>query len=241
MTEQSQSTTPLEDNRFDAVFVAEPSNPTLPPSSGRANREPTADAVAVDACGSYNHTPPAPYKPAPHSSSDEDGSSSTPTPPLSPPPAGSMDDTAPPIEPPSLALPPPSPITRPQPSPSTFSSNPVGDMFSPPLDKAGVIAVIGDILCSQRVINDRRKAVGVFEELESGCISGESMEWMVRGLRTVRGKRELKQRHGGLVFVGPRWGAPVYKTRKGIRRLLHGVSGGNVCTHTCYSFQELMR
>ena len=45
------------------------------------------------------------------------------------------------------------------------------------------------------------------KEVKSGCVSGESMEWAIRGLRSVRAKQELKQRHGGLAFVGPRWEA----------------------------------
>ncbi len=64
----------------------------------------------------------------------------------------------------------------------------------------------------------------VLAELESGCMCGENMEWVVRGLRTLKAKRELKQRHGGLVFRGPRYGAPLYKTGNGVRRLLRGVS-----------------
>ena len=98
-------------------------------------------------------------------------------------------------------------------------------MFSPPLDKPRVVEVIRDVLCSKRVLNYRGKASKVMMEVNSGCVSAETMEWVIRGLRSLRGKKDLKQRHGGLVFVGPRWGAPLYKTGNGVGRLLRGVSG----------------
>ena len=83
-------------------------------------------------------------------------------------------------------------------------------------------------------MNDRKKAVRVLAKLESGCICGEDMEWIVRGMKTLKAKRELKQRHGGLVFAGPQYGAPLYKTGNGIRRLLRGVSLSAVRTYGRY-------
>ena len=86
-----------------------------------------------------------------------------------------------------------------------------------------MIFVVTDLLCSERVMNDRPKAARVLRELEDGCVRAETLEWIVRGLRSPRGKRELAQRHNGLEFVGPQWGAPMYKTRSGVGRLLRGV------------------
>ena len=76
-------------------------------------------------------------------------------------------------------------------------------MFSPPLDKPRVVRGIQDVLCSKRVINYRDKASKVMTEVKSGRVSAETMEWVIRGARFLRGKKDLKQRHGGLVFVGP--------------------------------------
>eukprot|EP00904_Undaria_pinnatifida_P005153 jgi/Undpi1/1768/HiC_scaffold_12.g05155.m1 len=183
-----------------------------------------------DSCGGDSS---ASYKPLPLSSSSEEGSPTPSTPPPSSTSASSMDEPpqSPDIEPPLLALPSSTqptaqPLVRPPPPPSasTFSANPLGGMFSPPLDQPRVIAVITDILCSKRVMNDRKKAVRVLAKMESGCICGEDMEWIVRGMKTLKAKRELKQRHGGLVFAGPQYGAPLYKTGNGIRRLLRGVA-----------------
>eukprot|EP00904_Undaria_pinnatifida_P005156 jgi/Undpi1/1770/HiC_scaffold_12.g05157.m1 len=183
------------------------------------------DSCGGDSCASY--------KPLPLSSSSEEGSPSPSTPLPSSTSASSMDEPpqSPDIEPPLLARPSSTqptaqPLVRPPPPPpaSTFSANPLGGMFSPPLDQPRVIAVITDILCSKRVMNDRKKAVRVLAKLESGCICGEDMEWIVRGMKTLKAKRELKQRHGGLVFAGPQYGTPLYKTGNGIRRLLRGVA-----------------
>ena len=41
------------------------------------------------------------------------------------------------------------------------------------------------------------------KEVKSGCVGGETIEWIVRGLRAPRGRKELKQGHSGLVSVGP--------------------------------------
>ena len=80
-----------------------------------------------------------------------------------------------------------------------------------------------DLLCSKPVINDRSKTAMVLKEPEDGCVRAGTLEWIVRRLRSPRGKRELAQRHDGLEFVGPQWGAPMYKNRNGVGHLLRGV------------------
>ena len=73
-------------------------------------------------------------------------------------------------------------------------------------------------------MNDRRKAKKVLMELEKGCMQAETLKWIIRGLRSPRGKRKMAQRLHGLEFAGPQWGVPKYKTGKGLRHLLKGVS-----------------
>ena len=195
----------------------------------------------------------SPQKPPPSlsPSADEGPATPPPTPPLSPSlgSSSSTDDSPPPsVESPPLLIdsPPPPPLAQlPPPSlascmqdsrlaPKTFSVNPLGGMFSPPLDKPRVVRVIQDVLCSKRVTNYRDKASKVMTEVKSGRVCAETMEWVIRGLRSLRGKKDLKQRHGGLVFVGPQWGAPLYKTGNGVGRLLRGVSGPcRVCGFVC--------
>lgn len=60
-------------------------------------------------------------------------------------------------------------------------------------------------------------------ELEDGRVSAGILEWVIRGLRSPRGKRELAQRLHGLEFVGFQWGAPMCNTGSGVGRLLRGV------------------
>lgn len=112
--------------------------------------------------------------------------------------------------------------------------NAMGGMFSTQLDNPGVVNAVKNAICCERVMNDRRKAATVLRELDTGCVSAETMEWVIRGLRSTRGKRELAERHDGLEFVGPQWGAPMYKTSNGVGRLLRGVSV------TVYRYQEAL-
>ena len=64
-------------------------------------------------------------------------------------------------------------------------------MFSPPLDKPRVVRGIQDVLCSKRVINYRDKASKVMTEVKSGRVSAETMEWVIRGLRSFFPLRDL--------------------------------------------------
>eukprot|EP00904_Undaria_pinnatifida_P011961 jgi/Undpi1/7896/HiC_scaffold_24.g10368.m1 len=156
----------------------------------------------------------------PPSSSDEEVAS---TPPLTPPrtsPAA-LSNEPPAVEPSPFDL----KASTPPPPPRTFSTNPLQGMFNTPLDKPCVVFVVNDILCSERVMNDRRKAKKVLMELEKGCMQAETLEWIIRGLRSPRGKREMAQRLHGLEFVGPQWGVPKHKTSKGLRHLLKGIAG----------------
>ena len=244
----------IEKGDTNSPASASPPSPPSPMVYSRADKAATANEVAVDACdmsNSNSNDSPGPDKPPPPplpSSSDEGYATPPPTPPLSPSLAfsSSMDNYQPPPDgiesPPLLALapppsapsplaqlPPPSPLASSSPvgdsppTPRTFSDNPLGGMFSPPLDKAVVRSVIQDILCCRRATNSRDKAAQVIREVKSGCMRGETMEWVVRGLRSARAKKELRQR--GLVFVGPQWGTPLYRTGNGVGRLLRGVSG----------------
>eukprot|EP00904_Undaria_pinnatifida_P011974 jgi/Undpi1/7907/HiC_scaffold_24.g10379.m1 len=159
----------------------------------------------------------------PPSSSDEDAAS---TPPLTPPRTSptALSNKTPAVEPPPLDLKVPTP---PPPPPRTYSTNPLKGMFNTPLDKPCVVFVVNDILCSERVMNDRRKAKKVLMELEKGCMQAETLKWIIRGLRSPRGKREMAQRLHGLEFAGPQWGVPKYKTGKGLRHLLKGIETRN--------------
>lgn len=142
----------------------------------------------------------------------------------------SEDAKGPAISPPLPAQPPstqePGPDTPPQPprKKTAPSPNTLGGMFSRKLNKWQVISVVEDVLCSARVTNNRRKSAKILEAIDNGCTDGETMEWLIKGFRSPRAKRELAQRHAGLEFSGPKWGTPMYRTAKGMARLLQGVS-----------------
>ena len=163
------------------------------------------------------------------SSSEEDAA---PTPPLTPPRAApsSLSNEPPAVEPPPLDLKSPTP----PPPLRTYSTNPLEGTFNTPLNKPCVIFVVNDIFCSERVLNDRRKAKKVPMELEKGCMHAETVEWIIRGLRSPMSKREMVQRLHGLEFVGPQWDVPKYKADKDLRHILKGVSnstGNNTNQH----------
>ena len=212
----------LDDESYDVIFVAEPPEPLVPPFAARSSsQEPIVEqAIGCDSTNCSEGNSLGVKKPASLSSSSE-GASATPplTPPLMSPRAFATQSRS--VEPPLLQLRPATPLTRSP--PRTFSTNPLGATFSPVQGKPGVIFVVTDLLCSERVMNDRPKAARVLRELKDGCVRAETLEWIVRGLRSSRGKRELAQRHDGLEFVGPQWGAPMYKNRNGVGRLLRGV------------------
>ena len=229
--DEAQLPTRLDDESYDVIFIAEPPELLVPPFAAQPSSEESVveQAISYDSTNCSEGNPPGVKTPASLSSSTEGAS---PTPPLTPPPMSprAFATQSRSVEPPLLQLRPATPPTRSP--PRAFSTNPLGAMFSPMQDKPGVIFVVKDLLCSERVMNDRPKAARVLRELEEGCVRAETLEWIVRGLRSPRGKRELAQRHDGLEFVGPQWGAPMYKTRSGVGRLLRGVRNSTQVSRT---------
>ena len=227
----AQLPTHLDDESYNVLFIAEPPEPLVPPFATRPSSQESIveQAIGYDRTTCSEDNPLGVKKPASLSSSTEGAS---PTPPLTPPPMSprAFATQSSSVEPPLLQLRPATPPTRSP--PRAFSTNPLGAMFSPMQDKPGVIFVVKDLLCNERVMNDRPKAARVLRELEDGCVRAETLEWIVRGLRSPRGKRELAQRHDGLEFVGPQCGAPMYKTRSGVGRLLRGVSNSMQVSRT---------
>ena len=220
--DEAPTPTPLDDEGYDVIFIAELPEPLVPSvSAGPSNQESIVEQAISGDCSTCGEDNPLGVNKFSSLSSSTDSTSPTPplTPPLNSPRAVVTKSRS--VEPPLLQLRPATPPTRS--TPRTYSTNPLGGMFSPSQDKLGVIFVVKDLLCSKRVMNDRPKAARVLRELEDGFVRAETTEWIIRGLRSPRGRRELAQRHDGLEFVGPRWGAPMYKTRSGVGRLLRGV------------------
>ena len=177
-----------------------------------------------------DHTPGVKFTfPPPRSCSSEEA---PPMPPLAAPlMSPAVSNGSPSVGPPPLELPPPTP-----PPLRTSSTEPLGGMFYPELNHPCVVYGVKEVLCPESVMDDRRKAARVSMELEDGCVSAETLEWVIKGLKFPRDKRGRTQRLHGLEFVGPRWGSPTYKTGSGVDHLLRGVSQqytGIRCQHLC--------
>ena len=173
----AQLPTHLDDESYDVLFIAEPPEPLVPPFATRPSSQESIveQAIGYDSTTCNEDNPLGVKKLASLSSSTE-GASPTPplTPPLMSPRAFATQSRS--VEPPLLQLRPATPSTR---SPQiTYSTNPLGAMFSPVQEKPVVIFVVKDLLCSERVMNDRPKAVRVLRELEDGCVRAETLEWI---------------------------------------------------------------
>lgn len=103
---------------------------------------------------------------------------------------------------------------------SQREESPLGFMFRPELDKAGVVAVVSEILCRPGFTvgpDDERR---LKRSVESGRIDVHNMSRLLRWLAGRRAARELSER--GIEFVVPR--AQPYTSGQGMTRLMEEVS-----------------
>lgn len=97
-------------------------------------------------------------------------------------------------------------------------------MFRPELDKAGVVAIVSEVLCRPgftRGPDDERR---LLKSVKTGRVEIQSMSRLLRWLAGERAARELKRR--GIEFVGPRGqdAAQPYTTGQGMSRLMEEVN-----------------
>ncbi|CAN0552532.1 unnamed protein product, partial [Ectocarpus sp. 12 AP-2014] len=118
---------------------------------------------------------------------------------------------------------------------SQREESPLGFMFRPELDKAGVVAVVSEILCRPGFTvgpDDERR---LKRSVESGRIDVHNMSRLLRWLAGRRAARELSER--GVEFVVPR--AQPYTSGQGMTRLMEEVvaRGHPAGTHfiVCFS------
>lgn len=108
--------------------------------------------------------------------------------------------------------------------PTTCAYHPLGSMFSPPLDEAGVIAVVSNVLHQEDVATSPEQ---VLRAIRVGRVDTKMMSWLVRRLMSAKATEQLKAR--GLKYVGPcsSLGSPQYCSGEGITHLLNTVSFPN--------------
>lgn len=74
-------------------------------------------------------------------------------------------------------------------------------MFFPELDKAGVLAVVSEVLCAPGYTSGPSEEKRLLRSVGSGRVDIRTMARLLRWLRGERAARELRDR--GLKFVGP--------------------------------------
>lgn len=79
--------------------------------------------------------------------------------------------------------------------------HPLGCMFHPELDKAGVLAVVSEVLCAPGFVSGPSEEARLLTSVGSGRVDIRTMSRLLRWLRGSRAARELRGR--GLKFVGP--------------------------------------
>ena len=118
------------------------------------------------------------------------------------------------LMPPPLLLmlaPPPAPAAAPPPQlPATIEAqtqtgghhqHPLGCMFYPELDQAGVLEVVSEVLCRPGYTSGPSEEKRLLRSVGSGRVDIRTMARLLRWLRGERAARELRDR--GLRFVGP--------------------------------------
>ena len=82
-----------------------------------------------------------------------------------------------------------------------YFQHPLGCMFCPELDKAGVLAVVSEVLCAPGFVSGPSEEARLLRSVGSGRIDIQTMSRLLRWLRGERAARELRGR--GVNFVGP--------------------------------------
>ena len=82
-----------------------------------------------------------------------------------------------------------------------YFKHPLGCMFCPELDKAGVLAVVSEVLCAPGFVSGPSEEARLLRSVGSGRVDIQTMSRLLRWLRGERAARELRGR--GVKFVGP--------------------------------------
>ena len=132
--------------------------------------------------------------------------------------------------------PPPPPTPPPQPAPQApralvtakpqvggYHQHPLGSMFFPGLDKAGVLELVKEVLCKPGFVSGPSEEKRLLRSIRSGLVDIQTMSRLLRWLRGERAGRELRGR--GLNFVGPETDDKVrpVTTGMGMSRLMKEV------------------
>lgn len=101
--------------------------------------------------------------------------------------------------------------------------HPLGVMFTPELDKAGLVAVVSEVLCRPGYTTGPEDEKRLLRQIKSGRVDLRTMSRLLRWFQRGDAKEALLER--GLKFVGPLAAAQPYTTGLGVTWLLREVSG----------------
>lgn len=113
------------------------------------------------------------------------------------------------------------PTARPKQQQQEF--HPLGVMFTPELDKAGLVAVVSEVLCRPGYTTGPEDEKRLLRQIKSGRVDLRTMSRLLRWFQRGDAKEALLER--GLRFVGPLAAAQPYTTGLGVSWLLREVSG----------------
>lgn len=104
-----------------------------------------------------------------------------------------------------------------------YHQHPLGSMFFPGLDKAGVLEVVKEVLCKPGFVSGPSEEKRLLRSIRSGLVDIQTMSRLLRWLRGEYAGRELMNR--GLTFVGPETDDKVrpVTTGMGMSRLMKEV------------------
>lgn len=141
----------------------------------------------------------------------------------------------------AAAAPPPPPATaEAQTQTGGTHQHPLGCMFSPELDKAGVLEVVSEVLCKPGYTSGPSEEKRLLRSIGSGRVDIRTMARLLRWLRGERVAQELRDR--GLKFVGPSTEAVLrpITTGLGMTRLTKEVINNAVFLHLFQIVSALM-
>ena len=160
---------------------------------------------------------------------------------LAPPPAPAAVEAAA-----AAAPPPPLATAEAQTQTGRTHQHPLGCMFFPELDKAGVLEVVSEVLCKPGYTSGPSEEKRLLRSVGSGRVDIRTMARLLRWLRGERAARELRDR--GLKFVGPSTEAVLrpITTGLGMTHLTKEVRKKCICVldyfklfHTRYLVQDV--